>query len=109
MKRGILILPLITILFSSMLYFLPVQTTGVTGANLIEEPNENQPTIATGSNLVELTSGYNVTESDVYSYICTDSFVPFLVNVSDIIRYTITKTNNSDTGWGWTADCIWST
>ncbi|MFX1299009.1 MAG: hypothetical protein ACFFD2_29645, partial [Promethearchaeota archaeon] len=109
MKTWVQILSLTTIIIASILYFLPVQTTGVTELNLIEETDGYQLSITTGPDLEDLTSGYNVTESDSYSYICTYSFAPFYYNVSDIIRYNITEANNSMTSFGWTADCIWST
>lgn len=64
---------------------------------------------STGHVLWERANIYSVSENDSWSYRCTESLVPFYGNASDRIRYNITKTNNSQTSWGWTAYCIWST
>ncbi|NVM04763.1 MAG: hypothetical protein HWN67_20755 [Candidatus Helarchaeota archaeon] len=112
MKRLISIVPLITILIVSILYFLPVQSIGVTGVNILEEPEGYKIGITVGPNLMELTSGFNVTENDVYTYVLTACSVPDAVG--DKIRHNVTETNNSLAYWylgavNWTADYIWGT
>lgn len=90
-KNGIfLIMSIFTIV--SLLFFLPIQ-----------------PIRAMGPNLIEGIDGYNVNETDNLTYKCITSLDPSIFNVSDRIRYNITQTNNSQTGFGWTADTVWST
>ncbi|MFX0140432.1 MAG: hypothetical protein ACFFDN_42730 [Candidatus Hodarchaeota archaeon] len=115
MKRVVLILPLITILITSILYFLPVQTIRVTGANILGESDGYKLDIAVGPDLIELTSGFNVTENDSYTYILTAYIYPEYIGSK--IRYNITETNNSWEFWealpfvwiNWTADYIFGT